>query len=191
MSAKPKTVEPQLTLLDPISTPLAIVPDRPLALTMDEAIIDFQRITAYLLKADAYLNDLRSKRNGLLARIADGMAATNASMYNGEYGFAEYQKSGRSAATVRSPEILRKELLKLKGDNKLELIPESFIDDAIPLVQPPPVVKPDIRKLRKLAKFGSPAASLLDLYIVDGEDKVQLVVSPLVEDVTPHENGKP
>jgi hypothetical protein len=167
---------------------LAPVPDRPanLALTIDEAIIDFQRIEVYLGKADAFLNDLRAKRNDLRALIADRMATTDALVYNGEFGFAEYQKIGRISPEVLSPEILRKTLLELKRDDgKTALIPESWIDDAIPVVTPAPFVKPNVTKLKGLRKFGKAACALLDLYIRPGEDKVQLVVSPLVTDVTP------
>jgi hypothetical protein len=161
---------------------------KPLALTIDDALVDIRRIDAFLAKAMPIINEAHAARQDRMVVVQEYMTTTGSKSYNGDDCFASYDKVGRIGPEVRSPNLLRDELIALKrADGNAPLIPLSFIDKAIPVVQPPPVVKPNVTKLRKLADFGNEVAALLKRYIVDGEDVVKLEVHPLVTDVTPRD----
>jgi hypothetical protein len=174
-------------MLDNLELPVTQVErPKPLALTIDDALVDIRRIDAYLAKAMPLINEAHARRQDLMAVVQEHMKSTNAKSYNGDDCFAAYEKVGRVGPEVRSPNLLRNELIALKrADGNAPLIPLSFIDEAIPIVQPEPFVKGNVTKLKALKQFGDQVVALLKRYIVDGEDKIKLVVSPIITDVTP------
>ena len=61
-------------------------------------------------------------------------------------------------------------------------MPEKEIDAALPVVTAPPIVKPDLRKVRKLAEFGNAAAHVITAHINEPQAFEMLVIEPVIEE---------
>lgn len=88
----------------------------------------------------------------------------------------------RGSASVHEADALRAQL------SKIEDIPAKALDEALPYVTPPPFVKPDLRKVRKLCDYGNAGAKIIIAHINEPLEYETLVIEaipPEMIDVTP------
>jgi hypothetical protein len=89
------------------------------------------------------------------------------------------QKSG--SASVIDAAALRK---RLEG---MPDVPKAEIEKALPVIIPEPIVKPDLRKVRKLAEYGTAPAEAVAAHIQEAFSRTSLVI----EEIRPMLNVTP
>lgn len=83
----------------------------------------------------------------------------------------------RGSAFVYEPAALRAQLLRLSAEE--HALPLEEVDAALPEITPPPVIKPDLRKVRKLAAWGTDVAKFVTAHISEPDEYEVLVIDEI------------
>ena len=145
-------------------------------LSIDEALEALASVEAAGDRVRAELEQIMRDRTDLRTQIGLLMEQQGAKRFEA-FGWRarfEYKKTG--SASVYEPAALRAQLLA-QG-----IVPEKEIDAALPVVTAPPIVKPDLRKVRKLAEFGNAAAHVITAHINEPQAFEMLVIEPVIEE---------
>jgi hypothetical protein len=161
----------------PIATPAAAPTYE--TLSLDDALDELGAIDAYLAKTLPAVNAAHTERQKLLEVVGLRMAAQGARKYVGTRCVCRYETQRLGSAAIPMAAGLRAELLASAK------IPAGEIDSALPLVTPPPICKPDLRRVRKLADYGDSIADIIGRHIVEARRIERLVVEPVELNVTP------
>lgn len=149
-------------------------------LSLEEAVDELSNVEAYLLRMSPDIQRAQKARIDLRTMIALRMEEQGARKFEraGWRGFYVKKKSG--APSVYEAAALRAELLQVVA------IPLAAIEEALPIVTVEPVVKPDLRKVRKLAEYGNDSAKIIRAHINEPTEYELLQIEPIMIDVTPN-----
>lgn len=150
-------------------------------LSLEEAIDELANVEAYIERMSPQLAKAIKARADYRSQIAFRMQENGARKFErgGWRGWFEKKKQG--SASVYEPTALRAQL------EQIDDVPKAALNDALPWVTADPIVKPDLRKVRKLADWGSQAARLVAAHISEPLEFEVLVieqVAPEMLDVT-------
>ena len=148
---------------------------------LHDALTEVQQVDVYLDSVTPEYQKAVAYRQRLIEIIANAMQMLgNRRKFVGSGAYAEYQKIGKSQAVVNEPNECRKELEALGG------ILQADLDAALPIVKKEPTVeKAAMTAFRKLANYGDEYAAIINRYLVEGKDKVALVVRTIEKNITP------
>jgi hypothetical protein len=182
MTAQQTTFLAQSAPIAPFAAP--DVPPAPPVATLEAAPLDdlldmIGELDALIPGMLTRLNEAHAARQSLLDVIGVRMGELGARKYVGAHCVCRYEIRKSGSAAIPLPAGLRAELVASAK------IPPADIDDALPMVTPPPTCKPDLRKTRKLAAYGHEVADIIDRHIVEAKKSEYLVVEPLMIDATP------
>ena len=145
-------------------------------LTVDESLELLANIEARSAQLRNELDQVLRDRADVLTQITLLMEQQEATKFEG-FGWRariEWKKTG--SASVHEAAALRAQLVALG------VVPAKELDDALPIVTPEPIVKPDLRKVRKLAEYGNVAARVISAHIAEPIAMQRLVVEPVIEE---------
>lgn len=170
----PELPAPTITL---VSTELA--PPTYESLTLDDALDELLVVTEFIERTQRKLNAAAEARVKLRAVIHDRMLLIEAREYDGARIACKFEVEATGSVKVRDPAALKAQIAATKK------VPAKRLEEAFPVVTPDPVVTADLRKVRKLADFGSDVAALLKSGISEKTKYDVLVTTPKMIDVTP------
>lgn len=159
-----------------MTTAIDATPERAPAytdMTLEELVDAHAEVVAYIDRVSPELQKAAKARTDIDTMIALRLEESGARRFEraGWRGF--YKKVKRGAASVFEPGRLRAALLG-RDD-----IPEHVVEAALPIVKIEPVVKPDLRAVRKCAEYGDAVAAIVRNHIVEAQEYEMLVIEPL------------
>lgn len=147
-------------------------------LTLEEALDELDNVEAFLAKSQPAIERAYQVRTDLRTMIQLRMQERRATKYVHAGWRAEFRTVKQGSAAVTDAAALRARLEQI-GD-----APAAEIEAALPVVTVV-AVKPDLRKVRKLAEYGGDSAKEVTAHIVEARLAEVLVIERIAVDVTP------
>jgi len=142
-------------------------------LSLEELIDERVNITAYIDRVRPELMRANKALTDVDTMIALRMEETKARKFERGGFRGAFVTQKRGSASVVTPDALRKELEAIPD------VPRHALDEALQIITPPPTVKPDLRKVRKLADYGDAAAKVVKAHITEAIEFEALVIEEI------------
>lgn len=142
-------------------------------LTLEEALDNIAQIDAFLKANQPKIDEARAAQNELRTLIKLRMEEREAKKFERGGWRCFFGEVKQGSASLNMPDVLRTFLIST-GE-----VPQSAIDDAFQIVVPPPVVKGDLRKVRKLADYGKNVASAIAAHVLEARKVEVLIIEPV------------
>lgn len=146
-------------------------------LTLEEAIDALSNVRGYIASLAPELARAQKDEIDLTTQIALLMEQKGQRKFERGGWRGGYKNVKRGSASVSEPAALRAELLQIED------VPRKDIEEALPIVEVAPVVKPDLRKVRKLAEYGNAVAHVVTAHVVEALEYEVLVIEPIVGEI--------
>jgi hypothetical protein len=150
-------------------------------MSMDEVLDELDNVNAYLRENTPKIAAAQKAQAELKTMIGLLLEKDEARRFDNGRKRVWFEKRKTGSATVTEPEKLRSFLMSTG------VVPLKVVDEVLPLKQPPPFVKPDLRKLRKVAEYGAVAAKAIAAHILEPSAFDVLMIEDVMIDVTPAE----
>jgi hypothetical protein len=148
-------------------------------LSLEEALDNLAVIDGFIKSKQPELDAARAAAQDLRTIIKLRMEERKATRFERGGWRSRFTMVKQGAASLNMPTELRAFLIST-GE-----IPLKEIDDALPIVIAPPIVKGDLRKVRKLADYGGDCKKAVEAHIFEPRQVEQLIIEPVEIDVTP------
>jgi hypothetical protein len=158
-------------------------------LSLDDALDELSAVHEFIARVQPKLNAARKAVADLEGVVNMRLTERGARVYDGARLHCRYETRKSGSAGIPYPDALRAELEAINAAaiaaNLPPVIPAKELDAALPRETPPPVVKPDLRKTRKLADRGDVVRAVVVRHILEPKKFDALVIEPLQINVTP------
>lgn len=142
-------------------------------LSLEEALDNIAQIDAFLKARQPEVDAARKAQSELRTLIKLRMEEREQKKFERGGWRCFFGEVKQGSASLNMPDVLRTFLIST-GD-----VPQSAIDDAFEEVTPPPIVKGDLRKVRKLADYGKTVASAIAAHILEARKVEVLIIEPV------------
>jgi hypothetical protein len=149
-------------------------------MTLDDALDELAVVDDYIERWLSKINAAHKARQDLRAVINARLTANKCRKYAGVRMICRYDTVKSGGASIPLPDSLRADLLAAKTK-----ISDDDLANAVPVIQPPPTCKPDLRAVRKLSEYGEDIAAIVKRHIREANKTDVLIIEPIMLTVEP------
>lgn len=148
-------------------------------LSLEEALDERENVLAFL---DQVMPNVQKAQKALAdyeCVIQLRMEQRQAKKFEHGEWRGEFKMVKSGSASVFQPDVLRAAI------EKIGLVPAKELEDALQVIVPPPIVKADLRKLRKLVDYGAEVGKQIRFHIVEPREREVFTLERIPRNVTP------
>lgn len=148
-------------------------------LTIEEALDGRESALDFIARKQPEIDEARKALADYETIIQLRMEQAGAKKFERGDWRGEFKMKKNGSASVFQPDILRAAI------EKTGLVPVKQLEDALKIIVPPPVVKADLKLLRKLADYGAEVDKQIRIHVIEAREFEVFTLERIPRNVTP------